>query len=105
MRSILAPVLVLAMIIASSCRSPGEKELREAVCKEDPSNIQKPLDGGADANAKTTDGWTSLHMASKEGNIAVVELLLGKGADVNMKTTGGWTPLHFASQERSYHCG
>ncbi len=33
------------------------------------------------------NGWTALHMASKNGHCEVVRMLLMAGADVNMKTT------------------
>src|SRR5260221_13943894 len=38
-----------------------------------------------------------LHIASREGNLKVVRLLLDHGADVNAKTQDHCTALHFAS--------
>jgi ankyrin repeat protein len=59
---------------------------------------------GADVNAKSHGGLTSLHMAAagfhqgmakKEKEIeAVAKLLIANGADVNAKTSEGDTPLH-----------
>jgi len=36
-------------------------------------------------------------LASSQGNLDIVELLLAKGADVNEKSTGGRTSLEIAS--------
>ena len=38
----------------------------------------------------------SLHNASKEGNIGVVQQWLDRGADVNQADKNGWTPLSTA---------
>jgi ankyrin len=44
---------------------------------------------GANVNVKDEDGFTPLHKASKEGNNAVVSLLLEKGGDIEAKTKDG----------------
>ena len=54
---------------------------------------------GADVNAKSDDGWTSLHDATSIGHNEIVELLITKGADVNAKNNYGNTPLDLASGE------
>jgi len=43
-------------------------------------------------------GDTALHLASKRGNKAVVELLLSRGAEANAKGQRGETPLHRAAE-------
>lgn len=44
------------------------------------------------------DGETTLHLASKQGHVAVVELLLAAGADVDAKSeVGGTTVLCWLS--------
>ena len=52
-----------------------------------------------DVNAKLEgSGWTGLHFAAANGQVAIAELLVMSGADVNAKLEGeGWTPLHFAA--------
>ena len=67
------------------------------------------LDSGVNVNAKVLDytdrhiheyGWTALSVASYQGNIEIVRLLLAKGADLNITCGGkGWTALMLASQE------
>ena len=42
--------------------------------------LEALLAGGADPNAKATDGATPLHRAAAKDRKAVAELLLGKGA-------------------------
>jgi ankyrin repeat protein len=61
------------------------------------SNVQKALDGGAEVDAKNTNGTTSLWVASQKGYKEIVKLLLEKGADVEAKDDKATTPLLIAS--------
>jgi len=56
----------------------------------------KLLAKGADVNARTAVGLTALHVASANGDIGLVGLLLRHGASPNEESFGG-TPLHFAA--------
>jgi ankyrin repeat protein len=47
-------------------------------------------------NAKNDSNWTPLHMASQEGHLDVVGLLLDRGGDVNIQNEVGETALHLA---------
>jgi ankyrin repeat protein len=58
---------------------------------------QKVIGGGAEVDAKDSDGMTALHYAAKHGNEAVVNLLLDAKADVNKKGSDGGTALHYAA--------
>ncbi|MBT4922035.1 MAG: ankyrin repeat domain-containing protein, partial [Rickettsiales bacterium] len=50
------------------------------------------------SQARANDRRTPLLIASEEGRVAVVDLLLGRGADVNQaRTSDGTTPLLMAS--------
>ncbi|MDP6417480.1 MAG: ankyrin repeat domain-containing protein, partial [Gammaproteobacteria bacterium] len=54
---------------------------------------------GADVNAKTNDGRTSLHNAAWKGHVEIAKLLIAKGADVNaifLNRHGQGTPLDWA---------
>ncbi|CEJ87161.1 hypothetical protein VHEMI04323 [[Torrubiella] hemipterigena] len=52
-----------------------------------------------DINETTMSGSTPLFIASREGYIAIVKLLLDNGADVSKENKYGRTPLHEASGE------
>ena len=53
------------------------------------------LSTGFDVNFRHPSyGWTALHVAAREGHLAIVKLLVTKGADVNVQDFLGRTPLH-----------
>src|SRR6266566_5415229 len=52
-----------------------------------------------DVNAKCYRDRTPLHVASQEGHVDAVHVLLDHGAHVNSQENVNWTPLHFASRE------
>jgi ankyrin repeat protein len=52
-----------------------------------------------DVNAKCYDDRTPLHVASQEGHVDAVHVLLDHGAYVNPQDNTNWMPLHFASSE------
>jgi ankyrin repeat protein len=52
-----------------------------------------------DVNAKCYDDRTPLHVASEEGHVDAVRVLLDHGAHVNSQDNLNWMPLHFASDE------
>lgn len=47
-------------------------------------------DGIKKRNAK---GESQLHVASREGNLSLVKVLIESGADVNLKDNAGWVLL------------
>ena len=52
---------------------------------------------GRDINARNARGQTPLHLAVKQGNSEVVQVLLEKGAEVDVvNTDSGCTSLHYA---------
>jgi hypothetical protein len=54
-----------------------------------------------DVNAKCYDDRTPLHVASEEGHVDAVRVLLDHGAHVNSQDNLNWMPLHLASREGS----
>jgi ankyrin repeat protein len=61
------------------------------------------LEGGADIEARSSDGWTALSSAAWNGQEDVIELLLKHGADIEAKNDAGWTALALAC--RNEHLG
>ena len=54
------------------------------------------LDLGFDLNDRTICGKSALMMAAREGNSAVVEILVDHGADVYATDNNGWSVIHYA---------
>ena len=76
------------MISLSACREGRVEDLRLL------------LAAGADVNKADNDGDTPLWIASSQGDVEVVKLLLAApGIDVNLANNNGATPLFTASQE------
>ncbi|XP_076547719.1 uncharacterized protein LOC117610162 [Osmia lignaria lignaria] len=66
---------------------------------KDRENAALLLSKGANVNAKTKDGVTTLHAAIKNGCTKVVEALLEYNADVNYIVEGDMTLLHLSAQK------
>ncbi|XP_037392988.1 ankyrin repeat and SOCS box protein 10 isoform X1 [Pygocentrus nattereri] len=74
----------------SACSQPQELAALERyrqVC-------QQLVDAGADVQTGDADKQTPLHMACKNANPDVVDLLLQRGASVNTMDYGGEAPMH-----------
>ena len=96
--------LVLSLLIVI----PGFGNNAEDANKLDESLLHATIGGaidqaeillaqGADINVTDGRGQTPLHLAVREGHLALAKLLLAKGADINAQDKFGWTALHFAA--------
>jgi ankyrin repeat protein len=54
------------------------------------------LDAGADPNARQQGGYTALHEAALNGNLALITLLLERGAAADARNEAGVTPADLA---------
>lgn len=89
MRRFLA-CLVAHFLVPLAAAAP----IHDATKKGDAAAIVATLDAGADVNE--VDGVTALYIASGDGNVEVVSLLIERGADVNLPVKWG-TPLYAAA--------
>ena len=52
-----------------------------------------------DVNAPQRNGWTALHVAAFNGNVAALERLIAAGADVNAGDKDDDAPLHTTNSD------
>lgn len=95
--------LLYLFFLIPGLSASSEDELARAVGRGDLAAVRSMLNKGGDANGANCDGLTPLMIASGNGNIGIVSLLVGKGADVNRRSRrdGGLTALMFASHAGS----
>ena len=98
-RGVYVTAAALAIVLLTGAVAPDDKALLDATRRGDAAAVRTLLEEGADPNVAQGDGLSALHLAAQEGNLEVVELLLGAGAKVEAKTQiGEYTPLHVASE-------
>jgi ankyrin repeat protein len=83
-------------------REEQKEEIRQPILTE----IKKLISSFKDHKSKINicvdkKGLTPLHLAVKNQNKDLLEMLLDTGADVNIKSTTGLTPLHLAAINRN----
>ncbi|GAB1298467.1 Ankyrin repeat domain-containing protein 31 [Apodemus speciosus] len=64
------------------------------------SSLKAPCSQGVNTpgiSKRNAEGESQLHVASREGDLSLVKVLIESGADVNLKDNAGWTPLHKAA--------
>ncbi len=76
----------------------GITSLMSAVVSDDLDGVRFFSKSGTSLiNQKNAGGATALHLACREKNLEMVDILIKSGADVNLTDREGWTPLMRAS--------
>jgi uncharacterized protein len=95
-------ILYISLLIGGIAKAYGSEkpdQLFQAVKSGNVSDVNAAINSGTDINTKDSEGLTLLMLASQEGRVEVVRLLLEKGARVNVKEDGyGRTALILASR-------
>ena len=91
--------LLLLMSVFPSWAGDINSELFLAAKEGRTDTVKTLLDKGADINAKNSNGWTALMLATLGGCKNIVEVLVNKGADVNKKNNKGMTALMVAANK------
>src|SRR5688572_5006075 len=89
-------VVALTVFFAGST-SVAAGPLHEAASAGDVGKVGVLLDQGAEIDARSDKGETSLILAILANHDAVAELLIERGAAVDGRNAGGFTPLHAAA--------
>ena len=71
-----------------NAKEPSENQtaLMWAAAEHHPDVVQALIEAGADLRAHTRKGFTALHFAAREGDLAVTRLLLDAGVNVNVRS-------------------
>lgn len=79
--------------------NPHESSLTNAIRRDQADSVKMLVYARVDVNHKTTTGQTPLTLATKKGNMQIVELLVEVGnANTNLRGPYGITPLMYASR-------
>jgi RNase P subunit RPR2 len=73
-----------------------ETALQLASAKDCPRLVEALLSAGAAVVSASSGDVSALHLAVRNGTVAVTALLLDAGADLNAEDAKGNTPLHYA---------
>ncbi len=93
--------VLLALLVAAPAGAAAravDPGLIEAVKAGEVETVRALLDGGADVDARASDGATALHWAVHRDDAGLVELLLAAGADATIANRYGVQPVSLAAE-------
>jgi ankyrin repeat protein len=74
------------MFLVACAQVPLEKQLFQAIEKQDAGMVKNLLEKGADPNARDEGDNAALFLAVQKSDLQIVQLLVEKGADINANT-------------------
>jgi len=99
-----------AKIVSSICgagpteeeKAAATKALIAAAKEKDAAKCKAALKGGADMNAANTEffNYTALHLFAGQGDLDMVQTLVGKGAQIDPRSESMETPLLMAARAK-----
>lgn len=93
-------VMCICIVLAGSVAVAGDpfNDARHAIGIKDNETVLKLIDSNqVPINMQNDEGYTLLHVAADQNNLAMVELLLARGADPAIKSQTGSTAFSMAS--------
>ncbi|XP_041368582.1 uncharacterized protein LOC121382957 [Gigantopelta aegis] len=83
-----------------------ERQMEDAIINNDVDTIQELIDNGFHINRRLHihGGNTSLHLATKQGHLHIIEVLLYHGADPLAKNDLNMTPVSIAAKQTQPAC-
>jgi len=77
----------------------GKTALFISVKNDNQAMVSRLLEMGADVDLRSENGWAPIHKAVFDGNIELINILLGAEPDlaIELASEKGWAPLHFTT--------
>ena len=85
--------LCILLLSCKDVETTKTEALFRAVRDSDMPTVVRLLDEGVNVNAKKDGEWTPIHLASDNGDVKMVMLLIKRGADIDAFVPGFGTPL------------
>lgn len=91
-----ALIACICVLFSLNARADQNEDLIIAVNSRNAPAVQTLLEKGASSDARAEKGATALMLASQDGTVEIMNLLLAAKADPNATREGGYTPLMHA---------
>lgn len=96
----LAVLLSAVAVVAADGGRDTDKAVWDAASDGDVARVKRLVEAGGNVNGEANSDCTPLHIASNNGHLGVVEVLVSDhGADMNRVTDFGSTPLMLAAMK------